>query len=70
MVLRFISDDDDFIYVATHLTPVVWYERIWNAVLYVLGKRSRWGDFEEYLWTAGHIREFRDFCDNWLKGRK
>ena len=43
------DDIDDWVYVSIHLAPVAWYKRVWEAVKYVMGKRSRYGAFEEMI---------------------
>ena len=68
--IRIYNIDDDMVYVTTHLTPLPFFYRVWHAILYIFGRRSKYGDFEEYLWTPGTVKELRDFCDDWLKGKK
>ena len=48
MVVRW-DDDDEFVYVNIHLKPLPFFERLTNAINYLLGKRSRYGDFDEFI---------------------
>ena len=44
-------DDDEEVYVSIHLAPLPWYKRIVNAIKYIFGHRSPYGDFEEIIIT-------------------
>lgn len=43
--------EEDEIYIAIHLSPNIhyWFERLWYAILYVLGKQSKYGAFGEIV---------------------
>jgi hypothetical protein len=42
-------DDDEFVYVHVHLTPLSLWQRVKTAVWYVLGRQSPYGAFAEVL---------------------
>ena len=42
------ADEEDF-FIEVHLTPLPFLQRVVNAVRYVFGGRSAYGDFEEIL---------------------
>lgn len=50
-----------------HLSPLPWWKRIIHAFGYVLGKRSRYGDFEEIILNREQMYIMSKFCDECLK---
>lgn len=49
-LVRFTYEPEDReLYVTVHLAPLPFHKRLWNAVRYVFGRRSRYGDHEEVL---------------------
>jgi hypothetical protein len=44
-----VSADEDDVFIEVHLTPLPFLQRVVNAVRYVFGGRSPYGDFEEIL---------------------
>lgn len=47
--------------------PVVKFPRPWAALKYLFGFRSRYGDFDEFLWDPETAIKFRNHCDRYLK---
>ena len=45
----FYDEDDDLLYVTSHLRTGNIFKRIIVAIKYVLGYRSRFGEFDEFL---------------------
>lgn len=46
--------------ISVHLRPLRWYERIWHAIKYVFGFRSRYGDFDEFLFKPEDYKALKD----------
>ena len=44
-----VSSDGEDVFIEVHLAALPFWSRIVHAVRYVLGKKSKWGDFEEIL---------------------
>jgi hypothetical protein len=60
-----VNKDAEDATVEVHLAPLPLWKRIRNAVKYVLGYRSRFGDYEEFFLSresAGRLRECLDEC--------
>lgn len=50
----FKDEDDDVAYVSIHLVPGTFFERLKNGIKYIFGHRSRYGDFDEFLFKKEH----------------
>ncbi len=61
------KDFDDLIYVSFFLRPWTFRRRVWYAIKYVFGYRSKYGDFAEHIWDLGTMKKFRDYCDEVIK---
>lgn len=49
-IVRFSYEPDDCeLYVTVHLAPLPFWKRVKNALRYVFGRRSRYGDHEEVI---------------------
>lgn len=48
------DEDDGVAYVSVHLIPGTFFERLRNAIKYIFGHRSRYGDFDEFLFKKEH----------------
>ena len=68
MVVRW-DDDDEFVYVNIHLKPLPFFERLENAINYLLGKRSRYGDFDEFILRAEDLPKVEKIVE-FLKRQK
>lgn len=63
-VLRFTLDyEDGALYVETHLTTDVWYKRIWLALKYIFGKKSKFGEFSETLLNIEDYSKIRSMLE-------
>ena len=60
MRLSYFEDEPDTLYVETHLRSYGFFRRVWHAIKYVFGYRSRYGDFDEYLWNVETMAKIRD----------
>ncbi len=60
-----VSADEDDVFIEVHLTPLPLWQRVKNAVRYVLGKRSKYGDFEEILLSPVDAVNLGDSLIEW-----
>lgn len=54
----------DEIYVSIHLRPDNFFKRIKNAVKYIFGHRSRYGDFDEFVFKKDDIERLKTLLNN------
>lgn len=45
----FPDDNENEVYVSVHLSPDRFWKRLVNAVKYLFGYRSKYGDFDEFI---------------------
>lgn len=50
-----------------HLSPIPFLKRIKHAFLYIFGKRSRYGDFDEILLNRESVLKIQSFLDETMK---
>lgn len=43
------EDDDPCVFVSVFLSNDVWYRRVWAALKYACGYKSRYGHFDEFI---------------------
>lgn len=57
-----ISWDDEYedLFLEYHLSMYPWYLRLWKALKYVFGFRSRYGDFGEVLFNQEQVANLVD----------
>jgi hypothetical protein len=60
------EDDKDVMYVTVHLTPFSLFQRIWYAIKYIFGKPSKFGCFEEYVWTREKVVDAQAALDRFM----
>ena len=58
------NDEEGYVFVSIHLTPLPLFQRIVNAVSYIFGKRSIYGDFEEILLGPEKTQELIQILTN------
>ncbi len=63
-----VSADQDDMFIEIHLSPFTFWERVRNAIRYVFGKRSIYGDFEEILLTPEMALDLGDKLVEWSGG--
>ena len=63
-----VSADQDDMFIEIHLAPFTFWERVRNAIRYVLGERSIYGDFEEILLTPEMALDLGDKLVEWAQG--
>ena len=52
------DEEDNLAYVEIHLKPLPFFERVWHAIKYVFGHRSRYGDFDEMILDSKYADYF------------
>lgn len=56
--------DDDILYMTVHLVPEYnIFKRIWNAIKYVFGHRSQYGDFDEFIFKKQDANKLQCITD-------
>jgi hypothetical protein len=65
-----ISADDEDVFIEVHLTSAPFWTRVKNAVRYILGRKSKWGDFEEILLSTEQALELGDKLTEWASGEQ
>ena len=65
-----MAADDEDLFMEIHLSPLPFWRRVKNAVRYVLGKRSLYGDFEEILLSTTDALILGDALVNWSSDGK
>ena len=63
-----VSADEEDVFIEVHLSSVPFWSRVKNAVRYVLGRKSKWGDFEEVLLSPEQALDLGDKLVEWSKG--
>lgn len=63
-----VTADQEDMFIEVHLTPLSFWGRLKNAARYVLGRRSKWGDFEEILLTPEMALDLGDKLVEWASG--
>lgn len=64
-----VSADEDDLFIEVHLSSAPFWVRLKNAVRYVLGYKSKWGDFEEILLSPDQARDLGDKMMEWATGQ-
>lgn len=62
----YFSDDPCDLYIYYHLIPDNIIRRIWNALRYIAGYRSRYGEFGEIVLGPKQVREFITFLNTFI----
>ena len=56
------ADDLDEVYWSVYLNPFPWYKRLWIAMRYVLGHRSKFGSWDSGpMMDADAVHQLREF---------
>ena len=63
-----ISADDEDLLIEVHLSSAPFWKRVKNAVRYILGRKSNWGDFEEILLSPEQALDLGDKLVEWASG--
>lgn len=63
-----VTGDTNDLFIEIHLAPLPFWVRVRNAVAYVFGHRSKWGDFEEIVLTPNMALDLGDSLVEWATG--
>lgn len=63
-----VSADDEDLFIEVHLSSVPLWQRVRNAIRYILGRKSKWGDFEEVLLSPDQALDLGDKLVEWAQG--
>ena len=63
-----VSADEDDLFVEVHLASVPLWSRVKNAIGYILGRKSKWGDYEEILLSPSQALDLGDKLVEWAQG--
>lgn len=63
-----VSADDEDLLIEVHLSSAPFWTRLRNAIRYVLGRKSKWGDFEEILLSPDQALDLGDKIVEWAQG--
>jgi len=63
-----VSADDDFLALEVHLAALPFWQRLKAGTRYILGGKSKWGDFEEILLTPYQALDLGDKLVEWSQG--
>ena len=61
-------EDDEFVYIHIHLTPMNFWRRLKTAVQYALGRQSRFGAFGEILLTQQQCLQLSELLAQQARG--
>jgi hypothetical protein len=63
-----VSADKDELFIEVHLAALPFWKRLWHALNYVIGRKSKWGDFEEILLDPATALDLGDKVIEWAQG--
>ena len=65
--LYWVNDrEEEEMYISPHLYPHPFWQRLWLGIKYILGYRSRYGDYAGLVLWKQDIEELRAFLDCYL----
>lgn len=53
-------EDEPVIYLNVHLCKQPFFERLKYGIKYIFGYRSKYGDFDEFIFDKSHISQFEN----------
>lgn len=63
-----VSSDEEDVLIEVHLAALPFWKRLLHAARYVVGYKSKWGDFEEILLSPQQALELGDKLVEWSGG--
>lgn len=64
LVFNYFEDDiGGDVYVEVHLVPDSFWKRIKNAIKYIFGHRSKYGDFDEFIFKKEDANKLQEVVD-------
>lgn len=64
----FVCADEEDLFIEVHLSPLPFWKRLGNAIRYVLGRRSPYGDFDEIILGPNDALDLGDRLTEWASG--
>lgn len=64
----FVCADEEDLFIEVHLSPLPFWQRVGNALRYILGRRSPYGDFEEIILGPEDALDLGDRLVEWSGG--
>lgn len=70
LIFRYFTEDEDQeVYVTVHLSPGNWWERLKNGIRYIFGYRSKYGEFDEFIFRREDAERLQGVVNYLKKGR-
>jgi hypothetical protein len=63
-----VTADDEDLFIEVHLAPLPLWQRVRQAVKYLFGYRSKWGDFDEIMLDSTQALQLGDLIVDWAQG--
>lgn len=60
LVFSYEPDHDDYVYVSIHLSELPFWKRLKLGILYILGHKSKYGNFEEVVLSKQKLKDMID----------
>jgi len=57
------ADGDKNVYMTIHLVEYPFWKRLWRGLKYILGHKSNYGNFDEFVFSKEHAGKFREIAD-------
>ena len=64
MRISYEPDDNEFVYVTIHLSQLPFLQRLKLGVLYILGRKSKYGNFEEIVLSKQKLKNLIHTLNN------
>lgn len=68
-ILILNDEFSDYLYLQIHLAPLPFFKRLVKGIRYIFGGRSKYGDFDEVIFTPATALELSDHLKNWVEGQ-
>lgn len=69
MIFTWFEDQDDrMLYASVHLVPLRIWKRLWYAIKYIFGYKSKYGAFEEFIFDKKDAEKLQKLV-NYLKSK-
>lgn len=59
--------EDNLVYCNIHLTGGSFWQRLKGGLKYIFGYRSKYGDWDEFIWKAEHAGKLQQLADTLRK---
>lgn len=65
-LLYWTKDEDSELYLSPHLCPLPFWTRLWLGIKYILGYRSRYGDYAGLVLFKKDVQMLQEFLEGFL----